>query len=172
MTFNDLASIAWEAPQSTADWTRLLNDLLGLTQAQASAAQRSELADCLDTFADRAHSDDLDLIIKLARSARRAARALRRQSIGDSLQELAAASADFDAAVVEFSAASAALKRETSLLRAEKLNAAVSSLTDTIGSLKTLSQFAASDGDEQLAAAIAQAMGSAQALRDLLEKPV
>ena len=171
MKFEDLGSIDWDAFASTADWAKLLNDLMDLAQIATGNAQRDELADRLDEFADHSSSEDLDVITKLDRIARKCARALRMESIGESIKELQAASADFRLAVKEFSAAAAELKKEASLLRAEKFNAAVSSLTDAIASLKALSQATAGDDDEKLAAAIAQAVSSAQKLRGLLERP-
>ena len=171
MKFEDLATIDWDACESTADWTKLLNDLMGLAQAAAGSAQRDALADRLDEFADRSSSADLDVITRLDRVARRAARALRLQSIDASIGELEAASAEFRAVVKEFSAASIALQKEAALLRAQRLTEAVGSLTDTIASLKALSQTTAGEGDEKLVAAIAQAVSSAQLLRSLLERP-
>lgn len=171
MKFDDLGSIDWDAFESTADWTKLLNDLMGLAQVASGNAQRDLLADRLDEFADHSSSEDLDVIAKLDRVARKCARALRMESIADSIKELQAASAEFNLAAKEFSAASAALKKEASQLRLEKFSAAVSSLTEAIASLKALSQATAGDNDEKLAAAIAQAVSSAQKLRGLLEKP-
>ena len=66
---------------------------------------------------------------------------------------------------------SIALQKEAALLRAQRLTEAVGSLTDTIASLKALSQTTAGEGDEKLVAAIAQAVSSAQLLRSLLERP-
>ena len=171
MTFDELAHIDWEARESTADWTKLLNELMDLTRSEATREQRALLADQLDAFADHSSSDDLEAMVNLDRSARKAARALRLSDIGQSVRELQAASADFQDAVKTISAASATLKKEAGLLRADKLNAAASSLTDTILSLKALSQSTASDSDSKLTAAISQAMDSAQKLRALLEKP-
>ena len=171
MKFDELESIDWDAFESTADWSKLLNDLLGLAPAATDSAQRDALADSLDAFADHSSSDELDVIIKLDRAARKAARALRLTSIQERVTALQAASDDFRAAMKEFSAASLALRKESSLLRLEKFNAAVSSLTDAIASLKALSQATADDGDGPLGAAIDQTVNSAQKLRNLLEKP-
>jgi hypothetical protein len=171
MKFEDLGSIDWDAFESTADWTKLLNDLIDLAQTATGSTQRDEIANRLDEFADHSSSEDLDIITKLDRVARKCARALRMESIGESVKELQTASADFRVTVKELSAATATLKKEALLLRAEKFNAAVSSLTGAIASLKALSQATAGDDDEKLAVAIAQAVSSAQKLRGLLERP-
>jgi hypothetical protein len=169
MNWESLSSIDWDEFETTADWVKLLNDLLGLKESADGPAKRDRLADKLDEFADRSVSDDLATITKLDASARKAARALRNASISESIKELAAASADYQAAVKEFSAASASLKKEASLLRLERFTAATRSLTETISSLKTLSQVVSSKDDKKLAAAIAQAVKSAQELRSILE---
>lgn len=171
MTLDDLAKIEWESFEATADWTKVLNDLLGMTDAASAAQRRGELADALDNFADRSTSEDLDVITRLDQVARKAARALRKADITASIGQLQSASADFQAIVKEFSAASAMLRKEASTLRAEKFTAAVSSLTETIASLKLLSQAVVTVDQQNLAPAIAQAVASAQALRELLEKP-
>jgi len=171
MTLNELAQIEWDSFETTADWTKLLNELLGLIDIANAAERRGELADALDSFADHSTSDDLDVITRLNQVARKTARALRKADIATSIGELQSTSAEFQAIVKEFSVASAALRKEASALRAEKFTAAVSSLTETISSLKLLSQAVASEDQESLAPAIAQAVASAQALRELLEKP-
>ena len=169
MNWNTLDDIDWDSFESTQDWVKVLNDLRGLIDTADTAAKRAKLADTLDEFADRSTSDDLALIVKLDASARKAARALRKTNIADSVAELAAASAEYQAAVKEFAAASAVLKKEASLLRAEKFTQAVSSLTDTISAVKSLTQIVTSQDDPKLAAAITRAVESAQKLRGMLE---
>jgi arginine/lysine/ornithine decarboxylase len=171
MNFSDCASIDWSAFRTTAEWTKLLNDLLGLTEIASAPEQRAILADRLDEFADHSSSDDLDVITKLDTVARRAARSLRKEDIARSIAELNAANSEFRAVAKEFSAASVALKKEASKLRAEVFDAAVTSLTETISSLKSLSQVVATDADGKLATAIAQAILSTQELRALIERP-
>jgi len=169
MNWQKLSAIDWEDFETTADWVKLLNDLLGLKDSADTPAKRDQLADKLDELADHSVSDDLATITKLDASARKAARALRHTNISQSIQELAEATADYQAAVKEFTAASAGLKKEASLLRLEKFTAATSSLTETIASLKNLSQVVSAKDDKKLAAAIVQAVESAQELRALLE---
>jgi len=94
---------------------------------------------------------------KLDAAARKAARALRRDDIAARIGELQAASADFQAAVKDLDASTSGLKKEAAKLRAEKFTAAVSSLTDTIGSLKNLSQVIETDDGDKIAAAIKDA---------------
>ena len=127
------------------------------------------MADKLDEFADNSSSDDLTTITKLDAAARKAARALRNQNIEQGLQELAAASADYRAAVKELDAATAILKNEAERLRAEKITAALSSLSDTIVSLKNLSRAVEDGNDEKLIDAINKSIASAQKLRGILE---
>lgn len=169
MNLRDLAGIDWSAYETTTDWTRLLGDLLALVPLAASAAQRGELADRLDQFADHSSSDDLEAIKRLDRAARKAARALRLDDIAARVQDLQAASADYDDVAQAFGLASAALQKEASRLRAETAGAAVAALTQTIDSLKALQK--ASGDDARLAAAIAQAVASADQLRGLLVQP-
>jgi hypothetical protein len=171
MTLEDLDSIEWDELESTEDWVKMLNDLLGLVDGAQTPARRDALAAALDEFADRSTSEDLSTITKLDAAARKAARALRKSDIAASVNELAAASADFRAAVKELGAATAGLRKEAAKLRAEKITVAVSSLTETIGSLKNLSQVLQSEDGDKIAAAIKEAMQSAQKLRTLLEKP-
>lgn len=71
-----------------------------------------------------------------------------------------------------FDEATKSLKKEASLLRAENLTSAVSSLTDTINSLKNLSQSITSEDGSQLADAITQAVQSAQKLRGYWRIPL
>jgi hypothetical protein len=171
MNFDDLPGIDWDAIDSTADWTRLLDDLLALARSAGTAEQREILADTFDAFADRSTSDDLALVTRLDGVARKSARALRKQDIAASVAALAAASSEFQTIAREFGAVSAALKQQASQLRAEKFTAAVTSLTQTIASLESLSQAVATDGDDALAAAIADALLGAQRLRALIDKP-
>ena len=171
MTLNDLDSIDFDELESTQDWVKMLNDLLGLAESAQASNKRELLADTLDQFADHSSSEDLGTITKLDAAARKAARALRRDDIAARIGELQAASADFQAAVKELDASTSGLKKEAAKLRAEKFTAAVSSLTDTIGSLKNLSQVLQTDDGDKIAAAIKDAVQSAQKLRTLLEKP-
>ena len=171
MKLEDLSSIDFDELESTEDWVKMLSSLLGLVESAQAADKRELLADKLDEFADHSSSDDLATITKLDTAARKAARALRRNDIAARIAELQAASADFQAAVKEFDAATAGLKKEAAKLRAETITAAVSSLTQTIGSLKNLSQAFQSEDADKIAAAIKDAVQSAQKLRTLLEKP-
>jgi hypothetical protein len=171
MKLEELRAVDFDEPESTEDWVKLLNDLLGLAESAQAAGKGELLADALDEFADHSSSEDLATITKLDAAARRAARALRKADITARVNELAAASADFQAAVKEFDASTAGLKKEASKLRAERITAAVSSLTQTIGSLKNLSQAFESEDADKIAAAIKDAVQSAQKLRTLLEKP-
>ncbi|SFM56820.1 hypothetical protein [Variovorax sp. OV329] len=93
------------------------------------------------------------------------------QNIEASVEELSAGAADFRDIVKQLDAATASLKKSSSVLRAEKLSAAVSSLTETIASLKALTQIMGDDSSEDIARAVTRAVGSAQSLRALLEKP-
>lgn len=171
MKFDQLDALDFSDVEAIADWTKLLNDLLGLAQAGGTAAQLSLLADKLDEFADKSSSDDLDAITKLDRIARKSARAMRMQSATDRVNELKSTMSDFQDVVKELNIASAALRKEASTLRAERFTAAVTSLTDTISSLKKLAEAVTNEGDNDIAKALAQAMTSAQKLRALLERP-
>jgi hypothetical protein len=177
MRLEDLDSIEWDELESTEDWVKMLNDLLGLVDGAQTPTKRDALAAALDEFADRSTSEDLSTITKLDAAARKAARALRKTDIAASVNELAAASADFRAALKELGATTAELKKEAAKLRSEKITAAVSSLTETIGSLKNLSQVLESEAADRIAAAdkvaaaIKKAVQSAQKLRTLLERP-
>lgn len=169
MNWNDLNSIDWNGLESTADWVKILNDLLELSKSADSKSERDQIAYKLDEFADNSSSDDLTTITKLDAAARKAARALRNQNIEQSIQELASASADYRTAVKELDAATAILKKEAGVLRAEKITAAVSSLSDTILSLKNLSQAVKDGNDGKLIDAINQSIENAQKLRGILE---
>jgi len=171
MKLEDLPSVDFDEPESTEDWVKMLNDLLGLVESAQASGKRELLADTLDEFADHSTSDDLGTITKLDAAARKAARALRKEDMAARVNELAAASADFQAAVKELDASTSGLKKEAAKLRAEKVTAAVTSLTQTIGSLKNLSQAFETDDSDKIAAAIKDAVQSAQKLRTLLEKP-
>jgi len=171
MNFDQLDALDFEGVDSTADWVKLLNDLLGLAQAGGTTAQLGLLADRLDDFADKSSSEDLDAITKLDRIARKTARAIRLEHAQELVKSLQSASSEFQALTKELKVASETLRKEASLLRAEKFTAAVTSLTDTISSLKDLSKAVASDDETDLAKAITQAVASAQKLRALLEKP-
>jgi type I site-specific restriction endonuclease len=169
MNWGDLKSIEWDELESTTDWVKTLNDLLELAKSADTPDKRNQMADKLDEFADNSSSDDLTTITKLDAAARKAARALRNQNIEQGLQELAAASADYRAAVKELDAATAILKNEAERLRAEKITAALSSLSDTIVSLKNLSRAVEDGNDEKLIDAINKSIASAQKLRGILE---
>lgn len=169
MNWSTLDSIDWDSLETTADWVKILNDLRGLIDTADDKNKRNKLATKLDEFADHSTSEDLLTITKLDASARKSARALRNVNITESIQELAAASAEYQAAVKEFTAATAGLKKEASLLRAEKFTAAVTTLTETISSLNAVSQVISGDNDVELADAINEAVKSAQNLRGILE---
>lgn len=170
MTFDDLSSIDWENVSTTAQWAKLLDALLALAPQAGSAAQRDRLADTLESFADHSSSPDFEIVLKLDRVARRAARALREANIDDALAALEAASAEFGAVTKEIGAVTASLQKEAAELRAERLRAAVTSLTDTIASLKAVSQSIGDADDPKLATALSQAVASAQKLRGLIER--
>jgi hypothetical protein len=171
MNWNALDSIDWESLETTEDWAKTLNDLRGLIDSADNKDKRAKLAAKLDEFADHSVSDDLVTITKLDTSARRAARALRSSNVSERIQELSAASKEYQAAVKEFSAATAGLKKEASLLRAEKVTEAVRALTATISSLKTLSQVVGDGNDAKVGDAISEAVNAAKKLRDILERP-
>ena len=172
MIWNNLKDINWGGMESTSDWVKTLNDLLELANSADSPDKRNQLADKLDEFADNSSSDDLTTITKLDAAARKAAQALRNQNIAQGIQELAAASGNYRTSVKELDAATASLKKEAGVLRAEKFTAAVSSLSDTILSLKNLSKVAKDGNDIQLVNAINQSIESAQKLRSILEANV
>jgi DNA-binding ferritin-like protein (Dps family) len=169
MKWNALQSIDWSEFETTADWVKLLNELLALVESADTAEKRELVADKLDEFADRSSSEDLATITKLDAAARKAARALRVLEMQQRVSELAAASADYHAAVKELTAASAGLKKEAALLRLEKFGAATTALTETIASLKNLSHVVSASDEKKLAGAIERAVKSAQELRSILE---
>lgn len=171
ISWNDLESMDWSLFQTTADWVKGLNDLLELTSSADTAVKRGQLADTLDSFADNSRSDDLTTITKLDAAARKAARGLRASNIAEGIAELKSASLDYRAAVKEFDAVTAELKKETRLLRAEKITAAVSALTDTVTALNKLSDSMTDQDDAKVLDAIKQAVRSAQKLRGILEAP-
>ena len=109
MNWSTLDSIDWDSLEATADWVKILNDLRGLIDSADDKDKRSKLAAKLDEFADHSVSDDLLTITRLDASARKSARALRNANITERIQELAAASAEYQAAVKEFTAATAGL---------------------------------------------------------------
>lgn len=172
MNWSTLDTIDWDSLESTTDWVKTLNDLLGLIDTADDKNKRSKLATKLDEFADNSKSEDLVTITKLDASARKSARALRNTNITERIQELTAASAEYQSTIKEFAAATAGLKKEASLLRAEKFTASVTALTETIASLKTLSQVISGENDTKLANAINETVKSAQKLRGILETPV
>lgn len=171
MRFNDLPGIDWDSYKTTLDWTKLLAELIALAETAkgVAASQRDTLSDALDEFANHSSSPDLDAIIKLDLIARKTARAMRIEDIETSISELQAASSEFRGVVRELGAATATLQKEASKLRAEKLVAAISSLTEAISSLKSLGQAVAQENDEKLSTAIQQTVLSAQRLRVRLE---
>ena len=171
MTLDDIRRIDWDGFGSTAEWTRLLDDLLGLAAAATADGRRAELADALDAYADHSTSDDLDVITRLDRVARKAARSLRSDDIAASIGELQGASTEFTAIATEFGITAAGLHEQASALRGARVAAALASLTDTITSLQSLAGTADIAGREVLDAAIADAVASAQTLRELLDKP-
>lgn len=171
MNFNDLSSIDWESFSDTAQWAKQLDALLALVPQAGTPAQRGQLADALDAFATHSSSADFEIILRLDRVARRAARALRDADIDAALAELEAASGEFRAVAKEVGAVTASLQKEAALLRAERLRTAVTSLTDTIASLTAVSQSMADIDDPKLTTALSQAVASAQKLRSLIEQP-
>ena len=171
MKWEDLGAIEWSVPESTADWVKLLNELLELSKSADTSQKSSNLADALDSYADNSSSDDLSTITKLDASARKAARALRLADINQRIKDLEAASADYRATVKELDAATASLKKETRLLRAEKVTAAVGALTDTVLALNQLSQTLTEEESTKLRDAIQQTVKTAQKLRTILEAP-
>lgn len=172
MKWEDLGAIDWSVPESTANWVKLLNELLELSKSADTSQKSSKLADALDSFADNSSSDDLSIITKLDASARKAARALRLADITQRIKDLEAASADYRATVKELDAATASLKKEARLLRAEKVTAAVGALTDTVLALNQLSQTITEQDSAKLTDAIQQTIKTAQKLRTILEAPV
>jgi hypothetical protein len=170
VNFNDLTSIDWDGVSSTEQWAKLLDTLLALGPQASTDAQRSRLADTLDAFAEHSSSADFDIIVRLDRVARRAARALRDESIDQALAELEASSGEFRAIAKEIGAVTATLQKEAAVLRAERLRTAVSSLTDTIGALKAVSQSLSATDDTRLTSTLSQVMTSAQKLRGLIEQ--
>ena len=96
------------------------------------------LAAKLDEFADKYSGDELSLTTKLDSAARKAARALRNENIDQGIKDLALATSDYRAAVKELDVVTASLKKEASVLRVESFTSAVSSLSETILSLKNL----------------------------------
>jgi hypothetical protein len=172
MNWEGLHAIDWDALESTEDWVKMLNALLGLVESADTAGKRDRLARALDDFADHSTSDDLHTITRLDAAARKAARALRRTDIAAGVAELTAASDEFRALVKELAAAGAAMKKEAARLRAQSITSAVSSLTEAIAALKNLSQVLSAEDGDRLPAAIKEAVNSAQKLRGLLERPV
>lgn len=170
MNLDDLSSIDWEGVSSTEQWAKLLDALLALSPQAGNTAQRNLLADTLDAFADHSSSPDFEIIVRLDRVARRAARALRDENIDQALAELEASSGEFRAIAKEIGAVTATLQKEAAVLRADRLRTAVTSLTDTIGALKAVSQSLGASDDIKLTAALSQAMTSAQKLRGLIEQ--
>jgi 5'-deoxynucleotidase YfbR-like HD superfamily hydrolase len=170
MNWDMLDAIDWESHTTTEDWVKTLNGLQSLIATADTSEKRTALADKLDEFAENSTGGDLATLVKLDRAAWKAALALRNDDTDARIRELEAASGDFKAAVKDFSAATAVLKKEASLLRAEKFTAAVTSLTDMISAVKNLTQVAEDDEDEALVKAVEQVVKSAQKLRGILEE--
>lgn len=171
ISWNNLQTIDWPATQTTAYWVKALNELLALAADADTPHQCGALADVLDEFADSSNSDDLATITSLDKAARKAARSLRLADVAQRIQALQEASSEYRAAVKVLDAATSGLQKETRLLRAQKVNAAVTSLTGTILALNNLSQSVKAPDDVKLADAINQAALSMKKLRSLLEVP-
>lgn len=169
MKFTQLATMVWDDYQTTQDWIDLLKELLELIK-EAKPEELERLADTLDEFADRSTSENLTTIAKLDASARKTARALRDQDVDRRIQELSAASADYRSTVKEFKVVTEVLKKEATVLRLEKVNAAAASLTSAISSLKNLALAIDGQDEEKLKDAIRDTITSAQTLREILEK--
>jgi flavin-binding protein dodecin len=171
ISWNNLDNIDWPATQATAYWVKTLNELLMLTTDANTPEKCNTLADVLDQFADSSNGDDLATITNLDKVARKTARSLRMADITQRLQALEAASSDYRAAVKLLDAATSGLQKETRLLQAEKINAAVTALTGTILTLNTLTQSMTTKDDATLMNAINQAAQSMKNLRNILEVP-
>ncbi len=169
MKIGELKALEWGNLTSTTDWIKLLSQMLSLVQDANSSTERGEIADALDKFADTSFSHDIDVITRLDDVARRTARSLRIDILAATIQSMGARTSELQAIAKEFSASSNALKKQAATLRAEKFNTAVSSLTETITSLRDLSQAVDSAKEDQLFKAIGQAVSNAQHLRNLLE---
>lgn len=171
INWNNLENIDWPATQATAYWVKTLNELLMLTTDADTPEKCNALADVLDQFADSSNGEDLATITSLDKVARKTARSLRMADITQRLQALEAASSDYRAAVKLLDAATSGLQKETRLLQAEKINAAVTALTGTILTLNTLTQSMTTKDDAALMNAINQAAQSMKNLRNILEVP-
>ena len=171
MTWDELAGIVWPEGEPTAVWAATLSALLELAKSAETSGKRNLLADTLDRFADNSSADDLTTIAKLDATARKCGRGLRGIDIGDAIAALKASSAVYQTAVKELDVAMAGLKKEAKVLRAEKFNAAVVSLTDTITALKNLGGAVKAQDAVKLKDGISSALASAQKLREILEAP-
>lgn len=171
ITWNHLQDIDWPATAATAYWVKTLNELLALAADADTPQKCSALADALDQFADSSNAEDLATITSLDKAARKAARGLRVADMAQRIQALEAASSEYRAAVKALDAATCGLQKEARLLRAQRVTAAVTSLTGTILALNHLSESAAAQDDAQLMEAISQAARSMEKLRSLLEVP-
>lgn len=171
ISWDNLQNIDWPATQATAYWVKALNDLLMLATDAHTPDKCNALADVLDQFADSSNGDDLATITNLDKVARKAARGLRMADMTQRLQSIQAASSDYRAAVKLLDAATSGLQKETRLLQAEKINAAVTALTGTILTLNTLTQSMTVKDDAKLIDAINQAAQSMKNLRNILEVP-
>ena len=170
MTFDDLSSIDWESLSATTQWAKQLDSLLALAPLAGTTGQRGQLANALDAFAEHSSSRDFEIITRFNHVARRPARALRDTSIDEALAALEAASGEFKAISKEVGAVTSSLQKEAAVLRAERLRTAVTSLTDTISSLRAVSQSMGDSDDTKLITALSQAVASAQKLRGLIEQ--
>lgn len=170
-SWNNPQNIDWPATESTAYWVKALNELLELAPYADTPHKCSALADALDQFSDSSNSDDLATITSLDKVARKAARSLRMADMAQRIQTLEAACSDYRAVVKALDAATSSLQKEARLLRAQKVTAAVTSLTGTILTLNHLAQSVAPQEDVQLMEAIDQAARSMKKLRGLLELP-
>ena len=171
MTWDEVPTLVWPEGEPTAAWAATLSALMELAKTADSGDKRNLLADALDSFADNSTAEDLTTIGKLDSTARKCARGLRAITIADAIEALKASSAVYQTAVKELDVAMAGLKKEAKALRAEKFNAAVVSLTDTITALKNLGGAVKAQDAAKLKAGISSALTSAQKLRDILEAP-
>lgn len=169
MTWDDIATIVWPEGQPTAVWSATLSELLELAKSADTAEKRNVLADALDSFADNSSTEDLTTISKLDLAARKCARGLRSIDIENAVEALKAVSILYQTAVKELDAAVAGLKKEAKVLRAEKVSAAVVSLTETITALKNLGGAVKAQDSAGLKDGINSAMTSARKLRQILE---
>ncbi|MDO8653502.1 MAG: hypothetical protein Q7R66_15065 [Undibacterium sp.] len=169
INWNAMEAFSWDDLASSEEWVKHLNAFLDRAKIETDPKKRDRIAAKLDEFADKYSGDELSLTTKLDSAARKAARALRNENIDQGIKDLALATSDYRAAVKELDVVAASLKKEASVLRAESFTSAVSCLSETILSLKNLSQ-TLKDGDtKDLAAAITESIENVQQLRNKLE---